>query len=214
MLSFTAGSTLYPTTTAGEVDPNGGTHDSKEAWTSRGAGTTNAVTNTAAAPASPLLNTVSAGGNFVEWYTRKLQAFTLAGPVLVNLRALESTTAANATLGLEIAVVNSDGTSAVVWGYTLYGLEVTASEAALQFFVVGDDVAVTAGQRLRLRIYSDDYNGAAMAASLTTTAAYAGTSGGASGDTYLTFGQALAEAAAAAPPGMFDFYRQNNLIRR
>jgi len=34
----TATSTLYPTTTAGEVDPNGATYDAKEAWTSRGSG--------------------------------------------------------------------------------------------------------------------------------------------------------------------------------
>lgn len=191
-------STTYPITTAGEVDPNGGTHDSKEIWTSRGAGTTNAVTNTSAAPASPILATVSAGGNFVEWYSRGLTAFTLAGPVLINLRALESTTGANATVGVEIAVTAADGTGATVWGYTLFGTEVTASEAAYQFLVAADDLAVTTGQRIRVRVYSDDSSSTAMASALTTTVAYAGTSGGASGDTYLTFSQTLTESASSA----------------
>jgi len=123
---------------------------------------TTSVTNTAAAPASKLLTTVTAGGNYVEWFTKGLSAFTLAGPVLVNLRALESNALANATVGVEIAVCAADGTSPTVWGYTLHGGEVTTSEAAYQFFVAGDDVAVTNGQRIRIRIYTDDSSAAAM----------------------------------------------------
>lgn len=142
----------------------------------------------------------------MEWFSKKLSTFTLAGVGLVNLRALESTDAANATLGVEIAITDADGTSPVVWGYTLYGLEVPISETASQFFVAGDDVVVTDGQRIRIRVYSDDSNDAAMAASLTTTAYYAGTSGGASGDTYLTFGQTLTQLIANAVmlPHQFD----------
>ena len=212
-LNLTAGSTLYPTTTAGEVDPNGSTHDSKEAWTSKGAGDTNAVTNTAAAPASPLLLTTSAGGNFIEWYTRKLQAFTLAGPVLVRVQSKESNAAANASYpGVEIAVCASDGTSPVVWGYTNPGLELSTLDGTFtSFFVAADDVAVTSGQRLRIRYYIDDASAAAMASGQTVTMVYGGA---VAPDTLLTLGQVLAEATASAPPGLTDFYRQNNLIRR
>ena len=213
-VTFTSGSTLYPTDTAGQVDPNGSTHDSKEAWTSVGAGSTNAVTNTAAAPASPLLLTTSAGGNFIEWYTRKLQAFTLAGPVVVSVQAKESNAAANSSFpGLEIAVCAADGTSPVVWGYALPGsLEPPTTDGTFTtFFVAGDDVAVTSGQRLRLRYYIDDTNAAAMASGQTVTFVYADTP---APSTKLLLGQVLAEATASAPPGLTDFYRQNNLIRR
>jgi len=212
-VTFTSGSTLYPTDTAGQVDPNGSTHDSKEAWTSKGAGDTNAVTNTAAAPASPLLLTTSAGGNFIEWYTRKLQAFTLAGPVLVRVQSKESNAAANASYpGVEIAVCASDGTSPVVWGYTNPGLELSTLDGTFtSFFVAADDVAVTSGQRLRIRYYIDDASAAAMASGQTVTMVYGGA---VAPDTLLTLGRVLAEATASAPPGLTDFYRQNNLIRR
>jgi hypothetical protein len=211
------GTTLYPTTTAGAIDPGGAGVVSLEAWTSRGSGVDDAGVDSAAAPASPLWLTYDP--SFVleaEWYTKPLQAFTLAGPVLANLRASESNVAANATVGAEIAVCNNDGSGAVVWGYTLYGSEITASEAAYQLLVSGGDVAVTDGQRIRLRLYADDASLAAMVSGHFISLYFAGTSGGASGDTYLTFGQTLTEfvAALAAPPALFDFYRRNNLIRR
>ena len=63
----------------------------------------------------------------------------------------------------------------------------------------GDDLAITNGQRLRIRVYTDDTSSAAMAASQTVTLYYAGTSGGASGDTYITFPQTLTEYSASTP---------------
>jgi hypothetical protein len=191
--------TLYPTTTAGQVDPNGGSYDSKQAWTSRGAAQDTAETSTAAAPSSPLLVTATAGGNFIEWFSKGVQAFTLAGPVLVQMNASEGFASANVTIGAELAVCDASGASPVVWGYTLYGLEITNASAYYQFLVAGDDVAVTAGQRLRIRFYIDDSSAVAMAAGDLGRVRYSGPTGGANGDTYLTFGQTLAELVAAPP---------------
>ena len=194
-LTFTSqATTLYPTDTASDIDPGGGSVDTKEAWTSRGAGSQTAVTNTQTAPASKVQATKTAGGNTVEWYTKPLTAFTLGGVVAVNLWNVESSLSANATWGIEVAVTAGDGSGAVVWGYTNYGAEVFNADDFDQLFVSGDDVAVTTGQRIRLRIYWDDSSGAAMATSFTATAYYAGTSAAAQGDTYLTFGQTLTQA--------------------
>ena len=188
--------TAYDTFTGGSA---GAAITEREAWTSRGAGVQTDVRNTAAGYTAPLQITDTAGGTVVDWFTRQLTAFTLGGAVRVNARALESATAANASIRCEIARVDSDGTSPTVWGAMTFGTEMTASEAAQSFLVSGDDLAVTDGQRLRIRFYIDDAGigtGGAMAASQTVTLYYAGTSGGASGDTYLTFTQTLTEFAA------------------
>lgn len=195
--TFSAGSTLYPTNTAGGVDPNGATYDSKEIWTSRGSGSASASITTAAAATPPgNLWTVTEGGNFIEWFSKPVQAFTLAGPVLTNVRIAEGDTAANASFTAEVAVCDADGTNPVVWGWTTHGAEASTTEAARQLLVSADDVAVTDGKRLRLRLYLEDSNAAALGAAQVATITYAGTSGGAAGDTYLTFGQTLLEYSA------------------
>lgn len=211
------GSVLYPTDTTGAVDPGGATYDSKEMWTSRGGGSATAVTNTANTPASPILATKTAGGNFVEWYSRQLQAFTLGGVVVANIRNLESSASANATVGAELAVCAADGTGATVWGFNLYSGESVTSDAAFVLRLSGNNVSVSAGQRLRLRLYIDDSPLAAMATGFTVTFSYAGTSGGATGDTFLTFPQTLLEQAAAGtaiPPGLLDSPYRRVLLRR
>lgn len=201
--------TLYPTATAAAVDPGGSGTDTFEAWTSRGAGSTNAIRATAAGWTAPLQMTVSSGGNLVEWFSRQLAAFTLAGPVLINVRAKESNIAANAAIRAELAVTASDGTGATVWAATSFEDELSTTDAAKVFYLAGADLAVTDGQRLRLRLYIDDTSEEAMAASQTVTVTYAGTSGGAAGDTFFTFGQALTEFVAGA--GGIPFKRKDGL---
>src|SRR5436190_2320567 len=60
--------TVYPTTTNSDIDPGGAGTDTKEAWTSRGSGSTFARMNTTAGWTAPLQWTTSAGGNLIEWY--------------------------------------------------------------------------------------------------------------------------------------------------
>lgn len=187
----------------------------KEAWTSRGSGVVSAVTNTAAGPTSGIQITASAGGAAIEWYTRTLAAMTLSGLVLVNATALESSASANAMLVCEIAVTNGDGSSPVVWatnGVFAVNAELGTSEAAYTSWLEGPDMAVSSGQRLRVRFRVDDaYDVSAvalntLAAGFTATLNYAGAAG-ASGDTYLTFTQTLTEytAVSSVPSGQSPY---------
>lgn len=175
----------------------------KEAWTSRGGGVTNKATNTSAGWVSPIQMTDGAGGTVIDWFTKQLQAFTLSGLIVGNIRMLESNAAANASVRLEIARVNSDGTSPTV--YSSWGCapnqnghpdvgELGTTERVEFFRLSGDDLAFTDGQRIRIRLYVDDapYNGP-LVTGHTASVYYAGTSGGASGDSWIKLGQTLTE---------------------
>ena len=163
--------------------------------------------------------TDTAGGTVVDWFTRPLTAFTLGGAVRCNIRALESNTAANASMRVEIARVAGDGTSPPSGGGRgRRPGRSRRSRPAQSFLVAGDDLAISDGQRLRIRLCIDDAARLAMAAlGQTVTLYYAGTSGGASGDTYLTFTQTLtefvrrpADAARLRPtPNCFPTTRRN-----
>lgn len=194
--------TIYPTDTVSDIDPGGAGTDTKAAWTSRGSGVVSRATTSGAGWTAPIQATATAGGNVVEWFTKPLTALTLAGPVLANVRASEQTDPGNAAIRAEIAVTAGDGSGAVVWAATTHPTELTTGEAAYTFYLAGDDLAVIAGQRIRIRILWDDSSIAAMGSAVPLTVSYAGTSGGASGDTYLTFGQTLTEYVAAQP-GLF-----------
>ena len=197
--SAPAGSTLYLTNTAG---PAVGSQTEFEMWTSRGSGVLNYGKTTVNGWTSPLQ---LADGQVTEWYSKQLQAFTLSDLVACNIRSRENNAGANCTIRAELAVCNGDGSGAVVWGASNYASELGTSEAVAAFSVSGDDVSVTDGQRLRLRLDVDDSPSQAMAASGSLWNGqiyFNGTSGGASGDSYLTLSQSVSEysATAFAPP--------------
>jgi len=197
-VSEPAGSTLYPTTTAVRGGINPGSANEYEIWTSRGAGATTAVRNTVAGYTAPLQQTETGGGTALEWYTPPLHGFTLSGGVRANIRGKASAGLTGA-LRAELAITSWDGTSPTVWGASGTPDVEQAAETAYSIFIGGPDTNVASGQRLRFRIYSDD-SYAAMPASRTLTFYYAGTSGGASGDSYITLSQAVTEYAPIASP--------------
>jgi hypothetical protein len=201
------GSVIYLTDTASAVDPNGASHDAKEAWTSRGAGMQQGSKAAVTGPTAPLLAKVTEAGNSLEWFTKGLSAFTLSGLVSCNVRASEVNVATNAAARVEIAVCASDGTSPVVWGASNDGNEIGATEGAMTFLVAGDDIAVTDGQRLRIRVLFDDGPVVAMASGFNLVLFYAGTSGGASGDTFITLPQTVTEFATATGIGILVMAR-------
>lgn len=198
--SAPSGTTIYPTDTVSAVAT---ASVDREAWTSRGDGVQNDVTNTAAGATAGIQVTDTAGGTVVDWFTRQLAAFTLAGMAQVNVRVAESNIAANASIRVEIARVEADGTGPSVWGswcvapivVSDFG-EPTTTEAARTAWVSGDDLAVAAGERLRIRLYVDDNSAQLLVTGHTVTIYYAGTSGAASGDMYVTFAQTLTEGVA------------------
>ena len=172
-----------------------------EAWTSRGSGVLVWRTLTVAGPTAPIqvkddTSPPAGGGTVVDWFTRPLTAFTLGGAVRCNIRMLQGGGAHTAP-HVEIARVDGDGTSPTVWGaVTWNGAETPAVETARSFLVTGSDLAITNGQRLRIRIAVDDSAAASMLSGADNSLYFNGTSGGASGDTYLTFTQTLTEFSA------------------
>lgn len=200
--SAPSGTVLYLTDTASDVSTSS---VDRAASTARGGGVLDDVTNTVAGQTAGVQITDTAGGTAVDWFTDPLQAFTLTGLVRANLCALESNAAANASLRCEIARVEGDGTSPTVWASWCIAPtgtdngELVLTEVARTCNVSGDDLAISDGQRLRIRIYIDDIALSSMGAAQTVTFLYNGTSGGASGDSYLTFPMTLVPSIAAAP---------------
>ena len=196
------GSTYYLTDTAETINPGAATE--KKALKTRGSGSVNAITNTAAGPVAPIQVTATGGGTAIEWYTPPLNAFTLGGKAKFNMRGLESNAAANASLCAQIAVVNGDGTGAVVWAKAniesdnTTGGELGTADAVEIAWVAGDDLAVAAGQRLRFRIYIEDVAIGPLVAGHTVTISYNGASAGAAGDAYVILPVTVTEAATGA----------------
>lgn len=186
----------------------------KQATTAVGTGVINSITTTVAGPTAPIQITDinGAGGVAIEWYTPPLIAFTLAGKAKFNMRAFESNASANASLKVEIAVVNGDGTGAVVWGAACLDATITFAELATTAAIAvawpsGDDLAVTTGQRLRFRIYVDDYPYAMLVASYLVRVAYNGNASdvaAGSGDTYVILPTAVTEQILSTPKSGTD----------
>lgn len=193
-----SGSQLFPTLAASGIADQGAGVDEKDMWTSRGAGVDVAIRDTTAGWTAPLQWTTSAGGNTIEWYSHRLQAFTLSGLVKCNLR-LSNSVSNSCSCNAELAVVNDDGTGASVFG-SGGQIDQTGAisnvEGAETIYLAGPDISVTAGQRLRFRIRLDD--GYIQAVTGRTATFYcAGTSGGASGDSWVTLTQTVTEFIVA-----------------
>jgi len=199
--SAPAGTTVYLTNTASDVSTAA---VDRVAWTDRGSGVQTDVTNTVLGWTDPIQITDTAGGTVVDWWTPGLAAFTLGGAVKVNARGNNSNSIAYASPRIEIAVTDSDGSNPVVWGSNgSYGFPSTGEDAR-PTWVSGPDTSVSTGQRLRIRIYIDDTDSQGhMQSGYTSTFYYAGTSSGASGDSYLVFSQTL-EADSPGPGGSSD----------
>jgi hypothetical protein len=213
------GSTLYLTDTASDVAT---ASVDREAWTSRGGGVVNDVTNTTTGWIAPIQVTDTAGGTVVDWFSKQLQAFTLAGKALVNLRATQSDIAADASAGVQIAKVDADGTNAVVWAYACVKGDVTVSslgelattENAWNVYLAAADLSFTDGQRIRIRLFVDDMMSAPLVTGHTVTTYYNGTSGGASGDTFLILPQTVAEFTGGTPVSFLNRNpNQSTLLR-
>lgn len=189
-----AGSQVFLTDTASDVAT---ASVDREAWTSRGAGVQTDVTNSANGWTSGIQVTDTAGGSVVDWFTKQLAAMTLGGAVRCNIRCAGSSGSLNGAIRAQIARVDSDGSNPTIWASGCGPVtteELPASETAISFLIAGDDLAISDGQRLRIRLLVDDASVVGpLVTGFTVTTWYAGTSGGASGDTYLTFSDTLTE---------------------
>lgn len=216
---YSVGTTYYLTDTAETINPGAATE--KKALRIRGTGSVNSITNTAAGPTAGIQTTATAGGTAIEWYTPPLNAISLGGKCKFLIRGLESSASANASLKVEVAVTANDGTSATLWGIanlepiTTYGLlgEINVSDTTYNAWVIGDDTAITTGQRLRFRIYVDDCGSGALVTAFTVTVSYNGTTAAAAGDTYIMLPVAIMEQGKSIVAETRRIAR-NSLLRR
>jgi hypothetical protein len=191
--------TIYPTDTASDIDPGGAGTDTMEMWTSQGSSEVSGRMVTTAGWGAPQQGlSGGAGSNLIEWFSKPLSAFTLAGPVLMVHRAAEDDVAANASIRAELAVCANNGTLVSVWAGTSYPTEMTTTAADYSYYLAGDDTAITNGQRLRLRVFVDDCSTIPMVTGHYVLTYRSGTANG----TYLTFGQTLTEFVAGG--GLFN----------
>lgn len=214
-----AGTQVWLTDSASPVNV-GASVNEKIAWTSRGAGTQNLLTNcpSAAGWFTPIQVEINSGQPEVEWYTNKLAAFTLSGPVRFNVWARESSTSAELSFRCEIAVCDEDGTNVTIYGASTWARELTTGDVVYQPIVCGDDIAVSDGQRIRIRLYIDDApdNGPCGGGSLNVWIKYSNASVGVAGDTWVQFSGTLTEfvASTPGPPGPIRRRSMQALLRR
>lgn len=186
---------LYNTQTNGSMDDlyisNISNLFTMQAWTARGAGVISCLHSSVSGWTDPI--------QIGEWFTKRLNAFTLEGKCQYNLRAFESVSSSFISLKGEIARVDADGTNPTVWaawciepiGFDTGQLGTT--EAARTVRISGDALSISNGQRLRLRIYMDNSSADAMVASRSVTFLYNGDSGGFSGDSWLILPMTISE---------------------
>jgi len=159
--------------------------------------------NTVAGYTAGLQVTNGVGGSAISWFTNPLQAFTLGGCAKAVI-TMASSQIGTASAFIEIAVVNNDGSSPSVWGIASAGPDSSRVTGAIgdvisagvpatsNFYVGGDDKSVSAGQRLRFRIFFDDLSNAAMVSGRTVSLSNASHT--------IQFPQTIAEQVAAQRP--------------
>lgn len=193
--------TIYPLSTAYSTGANSvfnqATLTEYKMWTSRGAASTTAVTNTTLGPVNPIQATATAGGTAVSWFSPPLKTVTLAGLVKLNIRGLESSTSANAAVRAELAITDPDGLNPVVWAASNANTELATTDGANTVYLSGQDTVIANGQRLELTLYIDDASAATMASGFTATLSFNGGSANAAGDTYMILPVTLTEVLAA-----------------
>jgi Concanavalin A-like lectin/glucanases superfamily len=204
-ISGTKFSTYYLTDTASDVS---GALIEKAAAQVRGSVSVSSTTNTVSGPTAGVQITNSAGGTALEWYTPPLLPITIGGAAKFNIRAAESASY-RTSLRAEIAIVNNDGSGAVVWGSTcIEGLAAyggigeisTAGDKAHYAWVAGAATAVADGKRLRFRIYLDDCADFAIGAGQTATITYNGATADAAGDTWVALPLVVTEKSTGPSP--------------
>jgi len=189
---------FFLTNTASTIDL-GASHDEKKALLVRGAGLTVSTTNSAAGPIGTMGNpcTVSAGGNFLTWFTEKLNAVTIAGTITFRVWMAESNMSAN--VGAEMAVWRSNDAGAQLSLILAAedGVEVpVTTRAVLSWTGTPTSTVINAGERLFIRVGGNDIG--TQASGFNFTLGYAGVTASADGDSAITFTETITEQP---PPG-------------
>jgi hypothetical protein len=200
LTTMPSGTSLWLRDTASDVSGE------KQLSLTQGSGTVTAVHTTVAGPTTFPGDqwTATAGGSDISWMSNGLSAFTLTGVVQCVLGAADQSievldSSPFDTVVIELARVDSDGTNPTIWARSYTSKNDSSTPTTRDRFLTGPDLAISQGQRLRLRIYQDDSYPFGPAASGTDrTIRYDGTSTYAS---RLIFTQTITEGVATpAPP--------------
>jgi len=163
--------------------------------TTRGAAAATGTRTTAAGPTAGMeIQTES------QWVSNPLSADVLiSGTITFNLRMAEGNTGGNAGAQCVIERIDSVGVIQEVVCNSEYGTEMATSERAENWTVDATDTQFYKGDRIRIRVAGNDAGGT-MGASVGLTFWYDGPTAAASGDSYVTFTEAL-EFITANPAG-------------
>jgi len=169
--------------------------------TSRGAASTNKVTNTTAS-GDNITVTDTAGGQALSWFTPTLNPATISGAITVNIRGLESAIQANAAAGIRIERVSSDG--ATVLGTIVANTaiptvsnEYTTADAAKNASVTPTSTTLAGGNRIKVTLLVKAAAATTMGGARTVTNSIDGPTSGAAGDTFVTFTENLSAFSGA-----------------
>jgi hypothetical protein len=136
--------------------------------------------------------TDTAGGMTLAWYSEPLQPVTISGTITVNLRGFESATTVNAGFGILLERTRADGLvlGTIIADTTVPGAitELSTSDAAVVGTYTPTSIAMGLGDRLKLTVKIR--NVVTMAAG-TVTLSIAGPTGGAAGDSFITFTETI-----------------------
>lgn len=190
--------TLYLTDTAAAVNP--GSEDERLADLARGAGLATGVTDTVLGPTAGVQVTRTAGGTALTWISGGIAAaFTLAGPITVNVWMSESNGLAN--VGAQVKIERADSAGVVL--STVANSEEATTELAVgtralvSWSVVPTSTNFAAGERIKITVLGNDGPAIVMAAAFTFDLGFAGVTAAADGDSWVRFADAFEISAAA-----------------
>jgi len=174
---------------ASDIDPSA-VETEKLADLTQGAAAATKATNTALGPTAGIQATDGAGGAPLTWFTGPLQAMTISRTITFNICGFESAAAANA--GPQVKVERCDGAGIVISTVvnSEYGTEfATPAESANSWTATPTATTLADGDRLKITLLGNDAGGV-MAAGATFSIVYDGATG-ATGDTYVQFGDGV-----------------------
>lgn len=176
--------------------------------TSRGAAATSEASNTV--DGTTLGIEVGSITDPFEWISGPLdQDVTISGSITLNLRAAESSMQANVAINAIIERLDSLGAVVSTIAQTARTTELGTSEAAANFTVTPTSTAMLKGDRIRVRVYGDEVG--TMASGHTFTFWWDGPTGGASGDSYVTFTETFG-FLTTTPAGSTRYLRANETL--
>lgn len=189
--------TIYLTDTASDINP--GAEDERQATLSIGAGVVSATCTTVTGATSGVQ--LQRSGTNASWFTPPLCGVSLSNANLVtfNIWGSESNMSANAGFDVLVERTNRAGTVQSTIVRSERGTEMGFSGAAVNNWTANPtNTTLSDGDRIKITVFANDAGGT-MASGFTVTLRYAGVTGGADGDTFVSFVETI---SPLPPPGL------------